>query len=96
MSPLMRELLITTYMCMYQIKDNLVTTIQNRCLHNTIDICSNMRYHNVNGTPQTPRWGGLHMDKLKDEARELINAIDDERLLGIIIAFIRSLIGGRN
>lgn len=55
-----------------------------------------MRYHNVNGTPQTPRWGGLHMDKLKDEARELINAIDDERLLGIIIAFIRSLIGGRN
>lgn len=36
------------------------------------------------------------MDKLKDEARELINAIDDERLLGIIIAFIRSLIGGRN
>lgn len=84
MPPLMREFLYDPYIRMYQIKDILVTTIQNGCLYQILDIRSNVRYYNVNGKPQTPKWGGLHMDKKEDSKTKIINIItqiDDEELL---------------
>ena len=86
MPPLMRELLITPYMCMYQKYEDLVTIIQNRCLCITLDICSNMRYHNVNGKPQTPRWGGLHMEELE----KLLSKLSEEdcRIIKQICAIV--------
>lgn len=58
--------MVNPYIRMYQIKDILVITIRNKCLRKNIDIRSGLSYHNVNGKPQTPRWGGLHMDYFKE------------------------------
>ena len=86
MPPMMREFLYDPYIRMYQIKDILVTTIQNGCLYQILDIRSNMRYHNVNGKPQTPRWGGLHMEELE----KLLSKLSEEdcRIIKQICAIV--------
>ena len=48
-----RELLLTSYIIVYQIKDYLVTKLQNRCLRVDLDIRSSLRYHNANGAQRT-------------------------------------------